>query len=86
MKIRHGIIISITLFIGIIILDEMYLPIDFRLNQLLIKILTILWLVSLGLIAYLIVRSVFRAIKGTVTKAAQNKEAQKQSTTPPWEQ
>lgn len=63
MKIRHGIIISIVLFIGLTILGDEYLPIDFRLNQMLITILLFLWLISLGLIAYLIIRNIFRAIK-----------------------
>lgn len=68
MKIRHGIIISIVLFIGLTILGDEYLPIDFRLNQMLITILSFLWLISLGLVAYLIIRNIIRAIKGIVTK------------------
>lgn len=83
MKIRHGIIISIALFIGAYITYNDNLPID---DQKLTNIILILWLLSLGLIIYLIIRSIFQTIKGAITKTVQNKKAPKQNTTPPWEQ
>ena len=87
MKIRHGVIISITLFIvSALILDKGYLPINYELQEMLTNITGFLWLASIGLIIYLIIRSIFRSIKGTVTGAPQGNKAPKQSTTPPWEQ
>lgn len=64
MKIRHGVIISIALFIiSAIILNGEYLPIDFQLQEMLTKITAILWIASLGLIAYLIIRNIIHTIK-----------------------
>lgn len=64
MKIRHAVIISIALFIvSAIILDGGYLPINHRTQEMLTSITGVLWLVSLGLIAYLIIRNIFQAIK-----------------------
>ena len=72
MKIRYGVIISITLFIvSAIILNGGYLPIGHQLQEILTRITGVLWLASLGLIVYLIIRSIFRAIKGTVTGVPQ---------------
>lgn len=100
MKIRHAVIISITLFIiSAIILGGGYLPIDYRTQEMLTSITGILWLVSLGLIAYLIIRNIFRAIKGAVTGIPQGDgyrdEARRacekvtpkknKDVTPPWE-
>lgn len=99
MKIRHGIIIFILLTIGLTIFGDDYLPINFELNRLLTSITLILWIASIGLIIYLIVRNVFRAIKGAVTRVPQDRDyrseaqracekvtpKQKQYTTPPWE-
>lgn len=80
MKIRHGIIISITLFIvSAIILDGGYLPIDHQLQEMLTRITGILWLASLGLIAYLIIRNIFRAIKGAVTGTPQGGDYQSEA-------
>ena len=100
MKIRHGVIISIVLFIiSAIILNGGYLPIDFRLQEMLINITAVLWVASLGLIVYLIIRNIFRAIKGAVTgtpagdyrgeaRRACEKVTpkRKQNVTPPWEE
>lgn len=97
MKIKHGIIISIALFIGTIITYNDRLPIE---EQKLTSIVLILWLASLGLIVYLIIRNIFRAIKGVVTgipqgdnyrneaqKACENVTSKrKQNTTPPWKE
>lgn len=100
MKIRHAVIISIALFIvSAIILNGEYLPIDFQIQEILTKITAILWIISLGLIAYLIIRNIFRAIKGTATGVSQGAnyrdEARRacekvtpkknKDTTPPWE-
>lgn len=84
MKIRHGIIISITLFIGAYIIYNDNLPIG---EQKLTSIILILWLISIGLTVYLIIRSVFRTIKGAVKKEPKNNVTtkQKQGDTPPWE-
>ena len=100
MKIRHGIILSVALFIGALILNNDYIPIDFRLKQSIVIIVLMLWLVSLGLITYLIIRTIFRAIKGTVTGTPQSGDyrsearracesvtpKRKKDTTPPWEE
>ena len=67
MKIRYAVIASIVLFITAITINEAHFYIAFELRQLLITILLLLWFVSLGLIAYLIIRNAFRAIKGAVT-------------------
>lgn len=100
MKIRHAVIISIALFIiSAIILDGGYLPIDYEIQEMLTRITAILWIISLCLIAYLIIRNIFRAIKGAVTGEPQNRdyrgEARKacekvtpkksKDATPPWE-
>lgn len=84
MKIKHSIIISIALFIGAIITYNDHLPIG---EQKITSIVLILWLASLGLIVYLIIRSIFRTLKGAVTKTPQNNVTpkQKQNVTPPWE-
>ena len=80
MKIRHGIIISIALFIiSAIILNGEYLPIDYQLQEMLTNITGILWLASLGLIAYLIIRSIFRTIKGAVTGTPQSGDYQSEA-------
>ena len=79
MKIRHGIMIFIALTIGLTIFGDDYLPIDFRLNQLLTSITLILWLASLGLIVYLIIRNVFRAVKGTITGTPQGGDYQSEA-------
>lgn len=64
MKIRHAIIASIALFIvSAIILNGEYLPINFETQEMLTKITAVLWIASLGLIAYLIIRNIFQAIK-----------------------
>lgn len=100
MKIKHGIIIFVILFIGLIILGQGYLPIDFQLQQMLTEIIGFLSLVNLSLIVYLILRNIFRAIKGAVTGVPQGDgyrtEARKacekvtpkrkQDVTPPWEE
>ena len=51
-------------------------------------IIFLLILVCLSLITYLILRNVFRAIRGTSTKTPQNNVTprRKQDTTPPWEE
>lgn len=79
MKIRHGIIIFILLTIGLTILDEPYLQIDFGLKQLLTNIILILWFASLGLIAYLIIRTIFRTIKGAVTGTPQGADYRREA-------
>jgi len=100
MKIKHAITIFIVLLIGLIMLGQGYLPIDFQLRQILIDIIGILSLVSFGLIIYLIIHNIFRAVKGAVTGEPQNRdyrgEARKacekvtpkreQNATPPWEE
>ena len=101
MKIRHGVIISLALFIiSAIILNGGYLPINYELQEMLTNITGILWLASLGLIAYLIIRSIFRAIKGAVTGKQQSGNCQsearraceevtpkrKRDEKPPWEE
>lgn len=69
MKIRHAVIISIALFIiSAIILGGGYLPINHRTQEMLTSITGTLWIASLGLIAYLIIRNVFRAIRKERTK------------------
>lgn len=78
MKIRHGVIISLALFIGAIIIHDDHQPIN---EQKLTNIVLILWLASLGLVIYLIIRSIFQAIKKTDKVTPK----QKQDTTPPWE-
>ena len=57
----------------------MYLPINLELNDMLFKIFIILWFASIGLIAYLIIRSIFRAIKGAVTGMPQGGDYQKEA-------
>lgn len=79
MKIRHGIIFFIVLTIALTIFGDNYLPIDFKLNQLLTNIFLILWLASIGLIAYLIIKSIFRTIKGNVAKAPQGGDYQSEA-------
>ena len=69
MKIRHGVIISIALFIGTFIVYDNHVPFG---EQKLANIILILWLISIGLIIYLIIQSVFRAVKGAVTGAPQS--------------
>lgn len=100
MKIKHGIIIFVILFIGLIILGQGYLPIDFQLQQMLTEIIGFLSLVNLSLIVYLILRNIIRAIKGTVTGVPQGDSyrdearracekvtpKRKQNVTPPWEE
>lgn len=101
MKIRHAVIISIILFIfSAFVFSSDYLPIDFRLQHTLINITGFLWLVSLGLIAYLIIRNIFRAITGAVTGTPQGGNYRAEArracdrttpkkdkyATPPWEE
>lgn len=101
MKIKHAVIISVALFIiSAIILNGEYLPIDFQIQEMLTKITAVLWIISLGLIVYLIIRNIFRTIKGTVTGSPQGGDYQaearrvfekvtprrKQDVTPPWEE
>ena len=76
MKIRHGIIISIVLFMGAFITYNDKIPLN---DQKLTNIILILWLISLGLIVYLIIRSIFRAVRRTAT------ETPKRNTATPWE-
>lgn len=99
MKIKHAVTIFVILLIGLVILGQGYLPINFRIQEMLLDIIGILLFVSLGLIAYLIIRNIFRAIKGAVTGLPQGSdyrnEARKacekvtpkknKDITPPWE-
>lgn len=99
MKIRYAVIISIALFIiSAIILEGGYLPIDFKTQEILTEITAVLWIVSLGVIAYLILRNIFRTIKGAVTgtptgdyRGEARKACEKitpkpgKNATPPWE-
>lgn len=99
MKIRYPVIISIALLITLVIINGSYMVINLRFRDMLNDILCILFLVCLGLIAYLIIRNIIRAIKGAVTGVPQGDgyrdEARracekvtpkrKQDITPPWE-
>ena len=84
MKIRHGIIISLALFIALVILGYGYLPLDINTELILKNIIAILWITSLGLIAYLIIRTIFRTIKGAITGAP--KKAKQVQDNLPWEE
>lgn len=100
MKIRYPVIISIALLITLVVINGSYMVIDLRFRDMLNDILCILFLVCLGLIAYLILRNIFRAIKGAATGMPQggNYQAEarracekvtpkrKQDVTPPWEE
>lgn len=97
MKIRYPIIAIIVLIITQIIIANLYpYPTWFDTASAIIFILIIS---CLGLIAYLIIRNIFRAIKGAVTEKPQNGDyraearracekvtpKRKQDVTPPWE-
>lgn len=79
MKMKHAITIFIVLFIGLVILGQGYLPIGFEIQEMLIDIVGILSLVSLGLIAYLIIRNIFRAIKGAITEVPQGEDYRREA-------
>lgn len=99
MKIRYAVITSIILFIAMPIFSENYFNLNYELQQILTIIVVILWTASLGLIAYLILRNIFCAIKGAITGRPQggNYQAEarnacekvtpkrKQDIAPPWE-
>lgn len=68
MKIRHGVISFVALYIALVILGGDYLPIDYRVQEMLIDVTSILAIVSLGLLIYLIVRNIVRAIIGAMKK------------------
>lgn len=79
MKIRHGVIISLALFIALVILGYGYLPLNINANLMLKNIIAILWIASIGLIIYLIIRNVFRAIKGAITGTPQGGDYQSEA-------
>lgn len=97
MKIRYPVIALIVFTILAVIADELLL--SHPLHNITMPIIAIMILVCLGLIAYLIIRNIFRAIKGTATGAPQSgdyrdearraceKVTPKKSkdVTPPWE-
>lgn len=68
MKIRYPVIAIIIMIILMIILEPLSYTHLFTIHQMIIEILLVLQLVCLGLIVYLIIRNIFRAIKGQVTK------------------
>lgn len=76
MKIRHGVILSLALFIGAFITYDNHVPIG---EQKLTSIVLMLWLASIILIIYLIIRNVFRAIKGAVTGVPQGGDYQSEA-------
>lgn len=99
MKIRHAVIASIALFIATPIFSENYFNLAPQIQQTLTTIVVCLWPISLGLIAYLIIRNIFRAVKNAVTGVPQGDgyrdEARRaceritpkknKDVTPPWE-
>lgn len=90
MKIRYPLIVAIVILIIVVGLPQFMLP-------QIANVLGIIFLVCLGLIVYLILRNIFRAIKGAVTgtpagdyQAEARKACEKvtpkpgKNATPPW--
>ena len=72
MKIRHPLIAIIALTILAIIVDELFF--SNPLHNATMQIIAILMLICFGLIIYLIIRNIFRAIRGAVTGEPQNRD------------
>lgn len=92
MKIKHGIILSIGILIATMIINDSYVKIDYELKDLLVNILGVLWLVSLFLIAYLIIRTIIQKISQAIKTHETRKICEKVTprkdkyATPPWEE
>lgn len=97
MKIRYPVITIIALTILAIVVDELFF--SNPLHNATMQIIAVLTLVCFGLIIYLIIRNIYRAIKGAVTGSPQGDgyrgEARRacekvtpkknEDITPPWE-
>lgn len=100
MKIRYPVTALILIAIALLVIQKLFIfKLSYELYNFTINLLGLLSLICLGLIVYLILRNIIRAIKGAVTGVPQGDsyrdEAQRaceritpkknKDVTPPWE-
>lgn len=101
MKIRYPVTALILIAITLLVIQKLFIfKLSYELYNLTINLLGLLSLICLGLIVYLILRNIFRAIKGAITGTPQGDSyrdearracekvtpRRKQDITPPWEE